>query len=74
MFGWVDFKEDGKEKKNWKIEEKMSGKGIWLRGGGGKKSGGAQLFSLWAHQNSISLKWRENEENVCWTKLLFSIQ
>ena len=74
MFGWVDFKEDGKEKKKWKIEEKMSGKGIWLRGEGRKKSGGAQLFSLRAHQNSISLKWRENEENVCWTKLLFSIQ
>ena len=73
MFGWVDFKEDGNEKKKWKIEEKMSGKGIWLRGGG-KKSGGAQLFSLWAHQNSISLKWRENEENVCWTKLPFFIQ
>ena len=38
MFGWVDFKEDGKEKKKWKIEEKMSGKGIWLRGGGEKEN------------------------------------
>ena len=60
MFGWVDFREDGK--KEWKIGEKMSGKGVWLRGGGGEKSGGAQLFSFWAHQNSISPKWRENEE------------
>ena len=29
------------EKKEWKIGEKMGGKGVWLRGGGGEKSGGA---------------------------------
>ena len=44
MFGWVDFKEDGKEKKKWKIEEKMSGKGIWLVGGGGRKVVGPSFF------------------------------
>ena len=61
MFGWVDFRENEKKKK--------SGKGVWLRGGGGEKSGETQLFSLWAHQNSISPKWREKEEDVRWTKL-----
>ena len=45
MFGWMDFMEDEKKKK-WKIEEKMSGKDVWLRGGGEEKSGGIQLFSL----------------------------
>ena len=44
MFGWVDFREG--EKKQWKIVEKMSGKGVQLRRGVGEKSGGAQLFSL----------------------------
>ena len=38
----------------------MGGKGVWMRGGGGEKSGGAQPFSLWTHHNSISLKWGEN--------------
>ena len=45
MFGWVDFREDGKKKKR-KIEEKMGGKSVWMRGEGGEKSGGAQSFSL----------------------------
>ena len=48
------------EKKEWKIGEKVGGKGVWMRGGGGEKSGGAQPFSLWAHHNSISPKWGEN--------------
>ena len=49
-------------KGGWKKGEKMSENGVWLRGGEGEKSGGAQLFSLWAHHNSISPKWRENEK------------
>ena len=53
MFGWM-------EKKKWKIGEKMGGKGVWMRGGGGEKSGEAQPFSLWVHHNSISPKWGEN--------------
>ena len=73
MFGWEDFRKDGK-KREWKIGEKMSGNGVWLKRGGREKSGGTQLFSLWAHQNSISPKWREKEDNACWTKLPFSIQ
>ena len=60
MFGWVDFREDGK--KEWKIGKKVGGKGVWMRGGGGEKSGRAQPFSLWAHHNSISPKWGEKEE------------
>ena len=48
------------EKKEWKIREKMSGKGIWMREVGGEKSDGAQPFSFWAHHNSISPKWGEN--------------
>ena len=39
MFGWM-------EKKKWKIGEKMGGKGVWMRRGGGEKSGRAQPFSL----------------------------
>ena len=34
--------------------------GVWLGGGGGEKIGGAALFSLWAHQNSITPNWGEN--------------
>ena len=35
--------------------------GVWLMGGGGgEKIGGATLFSLWAHQNSITPNWGEN--------------
>ena len=66
MFGGVDFTEDGK--KEWKIEEKIGEKGVWMRGGGGEKSGEAQPFSLWTHHNSISPKWRENvgeKKEVC---------
>ena len=48
------------KKKEWKIGEKMGGKGVWMRGGGGEKSGGVQPFSLWSHHNSISPKWGEN--------------
>ena len=48
------------EKKEWKKGEKIDEKGVWMRGGGGEKSGGAQPFSLWAHPNSISPKWGEN--------------
>ena len=40
----------------------MSGKGVWLRGGGEEKSGGAHKFSLLPLQNTISLNWRENWE------------
>ena len=43
---WMGGFEGGWKKKEWKIEEKMGGKGVWMRGGGGEKSGGAQPFSL----------------------------
>ena len=43
----------------------MNESGVWLGGGGGEKIGGARLFSLWAHQNSITPKWGENtRENM----------
>ena len=34
--------------------------GVWLGGGGGEKIGEATLFSLWAHQNSITPSRGEN--------------
>ena len=55
----------------------MGGKGVWMRGGGGEKSGGAEPFSLWAHHNSISPKLGENggekEEECYGAKLPFSL-
>ena len=60
LVGWILGRTEKKKKKKWKVWEKISGKGVWLRKGGGEKSGGAQLFFLWAYQNSISPKWREN--------------
>ena len=49
----------------------MSRTNVWLgRGGGGEKWWG-QVFSLRVHQNSISQKWGEIRECVCWTKLPF---
>ena len=64
MFGWVDLRED--EKKNeWKIGKKMCERVVWLGERGGEKNSRAWMFSLQAHQNSISPKWRENRsENV----------
>jgi len=60
MFGWVDFGEDG----NIRVENKRENKweGFWLGRGGGReeKNGGARLFSLRGHQNSISLKLGDN--------------
>ena len=53
LVGWILGR---MEKKEWKIGEKMGEKGVWMKGGGGEKSGGAQPFSLWAHHNSISPK------------------
>ena len=48
MFGWDDFGNDGKR----------GGENKWewclVRRGGEEKNGGAQLFSLQAHQNLIS--------------------
>ena len=40
----------GWKKKEWKIGEN-GWEGVWMRGGGGEKSGGAQPFSLQAHHN-----------------------
>ena len=42
---------------------------IWLRGGGGKKSGGAHKFSL-PFQNTLSPNWRENWSEK-WKKYLY---
>ena len=36
------FRED--EKKEWKIVEKIGGKGVWMRGGGGEKTDGIHYF------------------------------
>ena len=40
----------------------MSGKGVWLRGGG-EKSDEAHNFSLLLLQNTISPNWSEEWEN-----------
>ena len=57
------------EKKSGKLGEKMSGNGVWLRGGGRAKSGGAHKFSLLPFQNTISSNWRENWSEK-WEKYL----
>ena len=62
LVGWM-------EKKELKIGEKMSGKGVWLRRGGEQKSGGAHKFSLLPLQNTISPNWRENQSKK-WEKYL----
>ena len=51
-----------KKKKKWKIGVKMGGNGVWLRGGGEEKSGGAHKFSLLPLQNTISPNWSEKWE------------
>ena len=57
MFGKVDFKVDGiKMRKN---ERKLCW-GCLVREGRGKRDGGAQVFSAWAHQKVFSSKWGEN--------------
>ena len=42
------------EKNEWKIGEKIGGRGVWLGEEKGEKSGGTWLLSLRAHQNLIS--------------------
>ena len=43
LVGWILGR---MKKKEWKIGEKISGKGVWMRGEGGEKDGGTQPFSL----------------------------
>ena len=45
-----------------KIGWKMTFVTVWLRGGGGEKSGGAHKFSLLPLQNTISPNWSEKWE------------
>ena len=45
-----------------KIGWKMTFFTVWLRGGGGEKSGGAHKFSLLPLQNTISPNWSEKWE------------
>ena len=40
----------------------MSGNGVWLRGGGRKKSDGTHKFSLILLQSTISPNWSEKWE------------
>ena len=58
MFGWVDFREDGKV---WRENRRENEKGCCLvRREGEIIFGGAQAFSTWAHLKLVSPKWREN--------------
>ena len=57
MFGCSENKRmENREKKIW---WKMALFTVWLRGGGGEKSGAAHKFSL-PLENTISPNWREN--------------
>ena len=47
----------------------MSGKGVWLRGGGRKKSGGTHKFSLIPFKAQSLQIGVKNGKNI-WTKLL----
>ena len=55
MFGRVDFREDGKNKRREIEEGKLVG-GCLVGRERGKKDGGAQVFSLGAHQKVLSSK------------------
>ena len=57
------------ENRERKIWWKMTFFTVWLRGGGGEKSGGTHKFSLLPLQNTISPNWRENW-NEKWEKYL----
>ena len=80
VFGRVDFKEDEKKKK--KRRENEEGKlfgGCLVERRGGKSDDRVQVFSPWAHQKLISLKWREKKKEsenkvhrLFWVKLSFS--
>ena len=55
MFGWVDFKEDGKEKKKVKNRRENEWKGYLVEGGGGEeKWWGPAFFSLGAPKFNLS--------------------
>ena len=55
MFGRVDFREDGKNKRRENEEGKLVG-GCLVGRERGKKDDGAQVFSLGAHQKVFSSK------------------
>ena len=55
VFGRVDFREDGKNKRRENEEGKLVG-GCLVGRERGKKDGGAQVFSLGAHQKVFSSK------------------
>ena len=57
------------ENRERKIWWKMTFFTVWLRGGGGEKSGGAHKFSLLPLQNTISPNWREDWSKK-WKKYL----
>ena len=58
MFGWVDFREDGKV---WRENRRENEKGCCLvRREERKIFGGVQAFSTRAHLKLVSSKWREN--------------
>ena len=61
MFGWVDFREDGKV---WWENEKGC---CLIRREGEENFLWAKAFSTWAHLKLVSPKWRENSvEGVLW--------
>ena len=64
---WV--KTERMENRERKIGWKLIFFTVWLRVGGGEKSGGAHKFSLLHLQNTISPNWRENWSEK-WEKYL----
>ena len=71
MFGWVNFREEGKKK--WKIGEKMGGKGVWMRRGGGEKVVGPSHFLSGPTTIQSLQNGREKEEECYGAKLPFSL-
>ena len=74
MFGWVDFREDGKKKRVENMRENGWEGCLDERGRGREKWWGLAIFSLGPPQFNLSKmgrKWGRKGGRVCWTKLPF---
>ena len=75
MFGWVDFREDGKKRVENRRENGWEGC-LDERGRRREKWWGPAIFSLGPPQFNLSKmgrKWGRKGRRVCWTKLPFSL-
>ena len=62
MFGWVDFREDKKKRRE--NGERKHFCECLAEGRAGKKTDGAWMFSYWANQNIFSPYWGKKLERT----------